>query len=66
MNREEFEEMVESICAKGCIEVNQTIILLEKEKASSHLDYLSHLERQLLLKELKSIMGVYGEKVCSL
>jgi len=66
MNREEFEKVVEFICAKGCVEVNQTIILLEKEKASSDLDCLSHSERQLLLKELKSIMDIYGEKVCSL
>jgi len=66
MSREEVEELVESICAKGCIEVNQIILLLEKRGVFPDLDYLSYPERQLLLKELKSIMDVYDQKACSL
>jgi hypothetical protein len=65
MSKEGFEELVESICAKGCIEVNQIIILLDNGNPPPNLDFLSDSERQLLLKELKSIMDVYGGKTCS-
>ncbi|MCK5918680.1 MAG: hypothetical protein KAG34_09650 [Cocleimonas sp.] len=66
MDTEGFDSLIESICAAGCIEVNQTISLLEKGKSSSELQKLNDPERQLVLKELKSIMDVYGGEVCSL
>jgi hypothetical protein len=66
MNTEDFDALIESICANGCIEVNQTIALLEKGKSPSDLEYLDNGERQAILKELISIMDVYDGQTCSI
>ena len=66
MNTESFDELIESICASGCIEVNRTIMLLEKGKSPSKLEKLSIVECESVLKELQSIMDIYGGDVCSL
>lgn len=66
MSTEDFEALIESICGNGCIEVNQTILLLEKGKSPSHLEHLDDDERHAILKELKSIMGVYDQQICSI
>ena len=65
MTIENFDELIESICGNGCIEVNRAIMLLEKGKSPSSLEKLNTIERQSVLKELKSIMDVYGGEVCS-
>ncbi len=66
METKNFDALIESICAAGCIEVTRTIILLEKGEAPTHLEKLNPTEHQTVLKELKSIMDVYGGNVCSL
>ena len=66
MKAEKFEQLIESICGNGCIEVNRTIMLLEKGKSPFALEKLNITERQSVLKELKSIMDIYGGEVCSL
>ena len=66
METENFDALIESICATGCIEVNRTIILLEKGEAPAHLEKLNPAEYQNVLKELKSIMDIYDGNVCSL
>jgi len=66
METENFDALIELICAAGCIEVSRTIILLEEGKTPSHLEKLNPAEHQTVLKELKSIMDVYGGNVCSL
>ncbi len=66
METKNFDALIESICATGCIEVNRTIILLEKGEAPAYLKDLPPADYQSVLKELKSIMDIYGGKVCSL
>ena len=66
MNTEDFDSLIESICAAGCIEVSRTIMLLEKGESPSLLRKLAPIEHKRVLEELKSIMDVYGGKVCSL
>ncbi len=66
MNTEDFDTLIESICAAGCISVTKTIMELEKGDSPSHLKQLNASERQSVLKELKSIMDIYGGNVCSL
>ena len=66
MNKEDFDALIESICAAGCISVTKTIAELEKGNPPSYLKQLNALERQSILKELKSIMDVYGGNICSL
>jgi hypothetical protein len=66
MNTEDFDLLIESICGDGCIIVNKTIMLLEKEESPSSLQHLNATEHQTILKELKSIMDIYDGEVCSL
>ena len=66
MNTEDFDTLIESICAAGCLAVTKTIIQLERRETPSRLKNLSHSEQLLVLKELKSIMDIYGGNVCSL
>ncbi len=66
MNTEDFDLLIESICSDGCIIVNKTIMLLEKEESPPSLQHLNTTEHQMILKELRSIMGIYNGRVCSI
>ena len=66
MNTEDLDLLIESICSDGCITVTKTIMQLEKEESPTSLKYLNSSERQSVLKELKSIMDIYGGDVCSI
>ena len=61
-----FDLLIEEVCGQGCIQVNQTILQLEKGQCPEQLEQLSPLERETVLKELKSVMDVYGGNVCSI
>lgn len=66
MNTEDFDTLIETICAQGCISVNKTINQLEKDQCPAGLSQLNSSERQSVLSELKSVMDVYGGEVCSI
>lgn len=62
----DFDRLIEEVCGQGCIQVNQTINQLEKGQCPEQLEQLSKLERETVLKELKSVMDIYEGGVCSI
>jgi hypothetical protein len=63
-NKELIEECVETICQKGCRFVKQDIRLLQRGEILPEFGVLDDLARQVVLKELRAIMAVYGDR-CS-
>lgn len=61
MRSEKIEQCVELLCQKGCGSVRQDILLLEQGVVLPELSALDDLARQAVLKELRSIMAVYGD-----
>ena len=55
------EHTVEILCEKGCSAVRETIEKLESGIALAETRDLTHSERLQVIKELKSIMAVYGD-----
>ncbi len=56
-----IEECVEIICSKGCQSVRSDILMLEDGQSLPETEGLSAEECLILIKELKSIMAVYGD-----
>jgi hypothetical protein len=56
-----IEPYVEAICEKGCQSVREDIRLLRQGVILPELKDLDTVARQKVLKELQSIMAVYGE-----
>jgi hypothetical protein len=61
MGEHEIQKCVEAICNKGCQHVRNDIDLLEKGEPLPEVQHLSGRDQQSVLKELKSIMSVYGD-----
>ncbi len=61
MQRITVEYCVETICNKGCQAVRDDIRALERGEVVAELKELSEPLRQAVLRELKSIMAVYGD-----
>jgi hypothetical protein len=59
MKHQKIAEYVEILCQNGCIAVNATIKAMEANQRISAVEGLSQDEKQMVLKELKSIMSVY-------
>ena len=66
MTTTDFDKLIEDVCGQGCIQVNQTIRQLEKGQCPDELQQLNPTERDSVLKELKSVMDIYGGDICSL
>lgn len=62
MNRKKIDHCVETLSAKGCTEVLETIRLLEEGVSLAEVAELTDNEREAVLHELKSIMAVYAER----
>ena len=58
----DLEAKLEAICAKGCRLVWGDIALLERGGELPETADLGPEDRALLLRELKSVMAVYGER----
>ncbi|MES9994252.1 MAG: hypothetical protein ABW098_20065 [Candidatus Thiodiazotropha sp.] len=56
-----IEQQVEAICEKGCRSVREDIRLLSRGVVLPELKDLDEPSRQMVLKELRSIMAVYGD-----
>ena len=56
---------MENLCQNGCRDVNQIIQLLDQGETPTELSDLEEDERNTIHKELKSIMAVYENGVCS-
>jgi hypothetical protein len=56
-----IEPYVEAICEKGCQSVREDIRLLRQGVVLPELKDLDAMARQMVLKELQSIMAVYGD-----
>jgi hypothetical protein len=52
---------VEAICEKGCKSVREDVRLLSQGVVLPELQNLDEMARQQVLKELRSIMAVYGD-----
>lgn len=61
MRSKQIDECIERLCQKGCHSVRQDIQLLERGVVLPELSVLDDLARQAVLKELRSIMAVYGD-----
>ena len=61
MGKDRVEICVESICNKGCRAVRSDLERLERQQGLPELDGLSDDEIQRVLRELRSIMEVYGD-----
>jgi hypothetical protein len=61
MRRKLIDEYIEMLCQKGCRSVREDIRLLERGVVLPELSVLDDLARQAVLKELRSIMAVYGD-----
>lgn len=60
-----IERGVEALCRKGCAAVREDIRLLEQGMLVPELRGLGAPDRLAVLRELRAIMAVYGER-CSL
>ena len=60
-NDKHIELSLEHICEQGCRAVNKVINQLKKGEMIEMTRHLNELQQEILLKELKSIMAVYGE-----
>ena len=61
MGSKQIEESVEQLCAKGCLSVREDIKLLQHGVILPEIQDLDVLARRAVLKELESIMAVYGD-----
>jgi hypothetical protein len=61
MRSEQIDECIERLCQKGCRSVREDIRLLERGVVLPEIRVLDNLARQAVLKELRSIMAVYGD-----
>jgi hypothetical protein len=61
MRSKQIDECIERLCQKGCRSVRQDIRLLEQGQMLPELSALDDLARLTVLKELRSIMAVYGD-----
>jgi hypothetical protein len=63
MNREQIDRAVENLCLKGCASVREDIKLLQRGVVLPEIQDLDEFARRTVLKEIQSIMAVYGD-VC--
>jgi len=56
-----IEQTIEAICEKGCQSVRDDIVRLENGQQLAETAGLSRYEHAMVLKELQSIMSVYGD-----
>ncbi|MEW8028067.1 MAG: hypothetical protein AB2792_02110 [Candidatus Thiodiazotropha sp.] len=56
-----IEPYVETICEKGCESVREDMRLLSQGVVLPELKDLDEIARKMVLKELQSIMAVYGD-----
>jgi len=61
MDQSRITHCIEVLCQKGCKEVSQVILALERGEPMAEVQELNESERQAVLTELKSIMSVYQE-----
>jgi hypothetical protein len=61
MRNKQIDECIERLCQKGCRSVRDDIRLIEQGETIPELSVLDDLARQAVLKELRSIMAVYGD-----
>ena len=61
MTQHEIDQSIERLCLKGCQSVREDIRLLERGVILPELQNLDELARQRVLRELQSIMAVYGD-----
>lgn len=61
MDTSKITRCIETLCLKGCKEVAQIILALERNEPPDEVRELSEEERQAVLDELRAIMAVYGE-----
>jgi len=55
------QHCIEQLCADGCQAVYHYIQKLEQGEHVPYIDNLNETEKQQVLAELKSIMGVYNK-----
>jgi hypothetical protein len=61
MRSKQIDHCIEQLCLKGCRSVREDIRLLERGAPLPELSALDDLARRAVLKELRSIMAVYGD-----
>ena len=61
LSNKKIDNIVETICQKGCQAVRDDIALLKCGKKPVETNGLNRAERRAVYKELKSIMAVYGD-----
>jgi len=61
MRRDKIEECVETLCNKGCRSVRKDIAALEHGQVLPEMWQLDPDERRAVLRELQSVMAVYGD-----
>ncbi|EIJ35433.1 PDC sensor domain-containing protein [Thiothrix nivea] len=61
-----LDDKVEELAARGCVQVNKLLYMLEKDEIPECLQTYSKGERDYVYHELKSVMDVYEGGVCSL
>jgi hypothetical protein len=61
MYSKRVQTCIDAICAKGCGTVREDILWLERGRDLPEAAGLNEEELQMVIKELKSIMSVYGD-----
>ncbi len=61
MTRQQIDKSIEQLCQKGCQSVREDIRLLERGVILPEILDLDEMARVMVLKELQSIMAVYGD-----
>ena len=57
-----IDRAIDSICEEGCRAVSRYIVRLKNGEDDPHWQDLDEKERAVLLRELESVMAVYGGK----
>lgn len=61
MEHQKLAEYLEIVCQSGCEAVNATIKAMENNQPTAVTEELSPEEKEMVLRELKSIMSVYNQ-----
>ncbi|MBF0218169.1 MAG: PDC sensor domain-containing protein [Gammaproteobacteria bacterium] len=61
-----LDDKIEELSARGCVQINKLLRMLEKENLPEELHNYTPAERDYIYNELKSVMDVYQGGVCGL
>lgn len=66
MHASSLDVIVDTLCQQGCQQVAKTIQAIEAGQYPDIVQPLDASARDVVLRELKAVMAVYGDRSCDL